>query len=85
MCDVTGGNAFYDFREVPTELHGGLTSILPWLAFWSVVNPEICCFLSADILGAKSGRVLEGHSHIIQGVAFDPLGKFIASQSSDQT
>ncbi|CDJ45470.1 chromatin assembly factor 1 subunit, putative [Eimeria tenella] len=43
------------------------------------------CDVTGDILGAKSGRVLEGHSHIIQGVAFDPLGKFIASQSSDQT
>jgi len=33
----------------------------------------------------RPGAVLEGHSHYVQGVAWDPLGSFIATQSGDRS
>ncbi|OEH80234.1 chromatin assembly factor 1 [Cyclospora cayetanensis] len=42
----------------------------------------IVCDVTGGTLATKSIRVLEGHSHIIQGISFDPLGKYIASQTS---
>ncbi|PFH38658.1 WD domain, G-beta repeat-containing protein [Besnoitia besnoiti] len=37
------------------------------------------------VMASKSARVLEGHSNMVQGVAWDPLDTFLVSQSSDQS
>ncbi|KXZ43425.1 hypothetical protein GPECTOR_91g579 [Gonium pectorale] len=38
-----------------------------------------------DVDGKKSLKWLQDHGHYVQGVAWDPLGRFIASQSADRT
>ncbi|GFR49751.1 hypothetical protein Agub_g11909, partial [Astrephomene gubernaculifera] len=38
-----------------------------------------------DVEGRKSLKWLQDHGHYVQGVAWDPLGRYIASQSADRT
>ena len=38
-----------------------------------------------DIKGNKCIHVISDHSHFVQGVAWDPLGKYLASQSCDRS
>lgn len=38
-----------------------------------------------DVNKGSVHQILEGHSHYVQGVAWDPLAKFLASLSSDRT
>lgn len=55
------------------------------LAIGSEDGRIFVCDVIEGVLATNAGRVLEGHTHMVQGIAFDPLGKFLASQSSDQT
>ncbi|GIL54792.1 hypothetical protein Vafri_10487 [Volvox africanus] len=38
-----------------------------------------------DVEGRKSLKWLQDHGHYVQGVAWDPLGRYIVSQSADRT
>ncbi|XP_027073947.1 chromatin assembly factor 1 subunit FAS2 [Coffea arabica] len=38
-----------------------------------------------DVNKGSVHQILDGHSHYVQGVAWDPLAKFLASLSSDRT
>ncbi|EFJ49719.1 hypothetical protein VOLCADRAFT_89466 [Volvox carteri f. nagariensis] len=38
-----------------------------------------------DVDGRKSLKWLQDHGHYVQGVAWDPLGRYIATQSADRT
>ncbi|MQL68949.1 hypothetical protein Taro_001240 [Colocasia esculenta] len=38
-----------------------------------------------DVTKGSVQQILDGHLHYVQGVAWDPLGKFVASLSSDRT
>ena len=38
-----------------------------------------------DVWNGKQVKVLKDHKHFVQGVAWDPLGQYIATQSCDRT
>lgn len=43
-----------------------------------------CCIIW-DVNKGSVNQILDAHSHYVQGVAWDPLGKYVASLSSDRT
>src|SRR5690349_2060502 len=69
-------------RSFATQQATGLNKLMP-----KKKRDEQPANLQAPELppGVKLLRALEGHKDIVNGVAFDPAGKVLASGSNDQT
>lgn len=47
--------------------------------------PDILLLIFSYLLQGSVHQILDSHCHYVQGVAWDPLGKYVASLSSDRT
>lgn len=52
---------------------------------WCHVKYKFISLTHFCIYSGSVHQILDAHSHYVQGVAWDPLGKYAASSSSDRT
>lgn len=68
-----------------------ISSLAAWITLQGFTTPEpvrrIVCFckLGANAVLGSLVRQIAEHSHYVQGVAWDPLNEYIATQSSDRS
>lgn len=55
------------------------------LNFSDVVNQLLKMVIGFSYTSGSVHQILDGHLHYVQGVAWDPLGHYVASLSSDRT
>lgn len=74
-----------DLAWSSTDLQLASCSVDNTIAIWNLSASSDSFHSRVEILNAMPVHVLLSHTSIVNGIAWDPLGMFIASQSDDQT
>lgn len=80
-------HSLFLLQLITVALYGMLLKVYPKTSEPTSVAPCFLCYtdLYAIYFSGLVQQKLEGHLHYVQGVAWDPLGQYIASLSSDRT